>query len=164
MKEIQLNKSRPCKNMGKYVALVDDEEFESLNQFKWCVAKSEKIFYAVRTISIDGKRRNLPMHNAILKGKGIDHIDHNGLNNQKSNLRFCTVSENAMNNRKQENAVSIYKGVCFCKRRKKWKATIQINGKSSYLGHFSSEVEAAKAYNAKAVELFLEFANLNIIN
>lgn len=164
MKEIQLNHSRPCKNMGKYVALVDDEDFEYLNQWKWCVAKSANSFYAVRTISIDGKRRHLGMHNAVLKGKGIDHVDNNGLNNQKSNLRFCTVSENAMNNRKQENTSSVYKGVTFEKRVKKWKATIQINGKSFYLGHFTSEVEAAKAYNAKAIALFCEFANLNIID
>lgn len=104
------------------------------------------------------------MHIEIMGKRGIDHRDHNGLNNQKSNLRFCTPSENAMNARKNENSSSVYKGVCFFNRDKKWLAQIQVNGKPIRLGCFASEVEAAKAYNNKAIELFCEFANLNIID
>ena len=156
MKEIQLTQEK--------VALVDDEDFEALNQFNWWARKSLNTFYAVGWIKVDGRGATQTMHNIIMNGKGIDHRDGNGLNNQKSNLRFCTQSENSMNQRKQENTSSVFKGVTFHKNIKKWMAQIQINGKRICLGYFDSEVEAAKAYNAKAVELFLEFANLNIIN
>ena len=161
MKEIELSKFG--KNRGKYVALVDEEDFEMLNQFNWCVKKDGCTFYAFRVTIVDGRRTTLYMHCVIMNGKGIDHRDGNGCNNQKSNLRFCTGSENQMNQRKQKNRSSIYKGVTFNRTDKKWMAQIHINGKNIHLGRFILEVEAAKAYNAKAIELFCEFANLNII-
>lgn len=163
MKEIQLSQGRNCRNKGKYVALVDDEDYERLNQWKWCAHKDKTTFYADRNIYNNGKQTTIRMHWEVLNGKGIDHIDHNGLNNQKSNLRRCTQSENMMNASKRENTSSIYKGVCFFKRYNKWTAYININKKPIFLGNFYTEVEAAKAYNKKAIELFLEFANLNII-
>lgn len=146
------------------VALVDDEDFEYLNTFKWRTIASGNIFYASRTVTIDGKRINILMHGVIMGGKGIDHIDHNGLNNQKSNLRLCTRSENMMNRRKGVNTSSIYKGVSFHKGHKKWGASIGINNKKISLGYFDTEAEAALAYNTKAIALFCEFANLNNIN
>ena len=155
MKEIQLSQGK--------VALVDDEEFESLNQYKWHAQKNRNIFYAVRNKGVAGKRAIQYMHVVIMGRKGVDHIDRNGLNNQRNNLRFCTQSENCMNRSKGENCTSIYKGVCFHKQHKKWITKIHINGQDIHLGLFNTEVEAAKAYNAKAIELFLEFANLNII-
>ena len=153
MKEIQLTKGQ--------VVLVDDEDFEYLNQYKWYADKGSSTFYAKRDVWVNRKRTRILMHCEILNGKGIDHIDHNGLNNQKNNLRFCTNSENSMNRRKQENCTSVYKGVYFSNPAKKWRADIMFNYKHIFLGHFVSEVEAAKAYNAKAKELFREFANLN---
>ena len=155
MKEIQLSQGQ--------VALVDDDDFEGLNQFRWYAHKTGNIFYARRNVTVDGKQKGQLMHCEIMNGKGIDHIDHCGTNNQKSNLRFCTQSENCMNTRKRENASSIYKGVTFNKRAGKWLALIMINGKNVYLGRFETEVDAAKAYNQKAISLFLEFANLNIM-
>ena len=162
MKEIQL--STEGKSRGKHVALVDDEDFERLNQYKWAVLKKKHTFYALRCISVDGKQSMRYMHCEILKGKGIDHKDHNGLNNQKNNLRFCTQRENNMNRSKRENTSSVYKGVSFFKESRKWRAQIMINGKVIHIGLFASEVDAAKAYNIKAIELFGEFANLNIID
>lgn len=153
MKEIELSQGK--------VALVDDEVFDYLNQFKWCAVKYRNTFYAVRNFRIDGKHKNKFMHGEVMNGKGIDHRDMNGLNNQKSNLRFCTKSENAMNMRKMENASSIYKGVHFFKQTGKWQAYITINRKRIHLGYFDSEIDAAKSYNEKAIELFCEFANLN---
>ena len=161
MKEIQLSKGG--KNKGKYVALVDDEDFETLNQFRWYAMKYKRTVYAGRHIVVNGNRATQFLQWDILNGKGIDHIDGNGLNNQKSNLRFCTISENQMNSRKRENTSSIYKGVHFNNRNKKWKAQIYINEKSIHLGYFTNEIEAAKAYNTKAIALFCEFANLNVI-
>jgi hypothetical protein len=159
MKEIKL--SQRGKNKGKYVALVDDDDFDCLNQFKWSVYKSSNSFYTIRAIRIDGRRITQSMHCAIMNGKGIDHIDHNGLNNQKSNLRFCTQGQNMMNTRKRENCSSIYKGVSFYKSYGRWKANTAINGKDIFLGYFDTEIEAAMAYNKKAIEIYGEFANLN---
>ena len=164
MKEIQLSQGRFCKNRGKYVALVDDEDFENLNQYRWSANKHRNAFYAVRYISVDGKEASRYMHVEIMGKKGIDHIDHNGLNNQRSNLRFCTLRQNQMNRQKQENASSIYKGVHLYKPNGKWQARIKINGKNASLGSFALETDAALAYNAKAIELFCEFACLNEIN
>ena len=162
MKEIKL--SHQGKYKGKYVALVDDEDYQYLGSFNWCVMKNRNTFYAGRAIRIDGRQTSQLMHNAIMNGKGIDHRDMNGLNNQKSNLRFCTISQNQMNKRKKINCTSIYKGVYFEKANKKWRARIKINGKAIHLGYFMSEVDAAKAYNEKAAELFGKFTNLNVIN
>lgn len=135
MKEIKL--SQICKNNGKYVALVDDEDYEALNSFRWCAYKHGNTFYAARSIMSNGKKSTIRMHQMILRGTGIDHIDGNGLNNQKSNLRFCTKSENAMNMRKHKNTTSIYKGVYFNKHAKKWQADITINGKIIYMVRLS---------------------------
>ena len=89
MKEIKL--SQFGKNKGKYVALVDDEDFEYLNQFKWHALESPKTVYAVRQIRVDGKQNKVWMHGAIMSGKWIDHIDHNGLNNQKYNYKIFSA-------------------------------------------------------------------------
>ena len=156
MKEIQLTQGK--------VALVDDEDFESLNQFKWYAIRNGKTFYATRKDMDDYKQINILMHWEVMNGKGIDHKDHNGMNNQKSNLRLCTQKENCMNRSKRENTSSIYKGVSFHSRDKKWQAHIGINGKYIHIGLFTSEVDAAKAYNEKAIELFCEFAHINIID
>ena len=94
----------------------------------------------------------------------IGSISSTLLNNQKSNLRFYTRGENQMNRQKQGNVSSIYKGVSFSKDHKKWRARIRIKDNIIHLGYFISETDAAIAYNAKAIELFCEFANLNIIN
>lgn len=158
MKTIQLTQGQ--------VALIDDEDFETLNQFKWCAHKDPNTFYAER-VQTKPIRKTIKMHRLIMSvpiGFEIDHKDGNGLNNQRNNLRICTRSENQMNRRKKENSSSIYKGVSFHKREGKWRAVIMINGKYIGLGDFDSEVEAAKAYNTKAIELFCEFANLNNIN
>jgi hypothetical protein len=155
MKEIKLTQNQ--------VALVDDEDFERLNQFKWCANKIGNTFYAISSINIDGIKKNVYMHRYIISGKHIDHIDGNGINNQKINLRICTHKENMMNQYKRSNLSSIFKGVSFYKPTKKWRCQININGKNTYLGCFISEIEAAKAYNKKAIENYGKFANLNVI-
>lgn len=164
MKEIQLSCARTCKNTGKYVALVDDEDYEYLNQFSWCVLKGYNTFYAGKRIILEnGKSTTKRMHHFIIDCEKIDHIDHDGLNCQRNNLRPCTKQQNCMNTRPNTNTSSIYKGVHYLKSRKNWQASIGFNLKKIWLGRFKTEIEAALAYNQRAVELFGEFACLNTI-
>ena len=91
----------------------------------------------------------------------VDHIDHDGLNNCKSNLRIATLSENRRNSRKAKDTSSKYKGVSWHKNNKKWEVKIGFNYKKIHIGYFNNIKEAAEAYNKKAKELFGEFAYLN---
>ena len=106
------------------------------------------------------------MHRLITnapKGLMVDHINHNGLDNRRKNLRLCTVSQNNRNRRPitRPNKGSKYKGVTFDKKRNLFKAEIQHNKKKYFLGRFKSQIKAAQAYDKKARELFGEFAYLN---
>lgn len=157
MKQIKLTQ-------GKF-AMVDDKLFEELNKKKWHAQKGNSTFYAVRSEYIDGKWNTTGMHRLILgiTDKNIfgDHIDHNGLNNQFSNLRACSNIENLRNKKIKEGYSSIYKGVSFHKIWRKWQVRIKGDGKRTHIGYFTDEVEAAKAYDTAAKTLFGEFANLN---
>ena len=146
---------------GKF-AIVDAEDYERLSKYKWHVDKGDSTYYAAR--GIVGK--NFRMHREILnapEGLVVDHRNHNGLDNRRENLRLCTVAENNMNRRpsKRANKSSRFKCVSWDKRRKRYQAYIQQNGKTVRIGRFKSEVAAAKAYDEKAKELFGEFAYLN---
>ncbi len=149
MKEIKLTKG--------FTAQIDDEDYDFLNQWKWYVYIDRIYCYAIRKDNKTGKR--IKMHRIIAHAPDnmlVDHIDHNGLNNQKSNLRICTNTQNQWNMRGRRNGlkgVSIEK-YCF-------RAGIKYQGKTIHLGSFKTEIEAAKAYDKKAKELFGEFAFLN---
>jgi len=147
-------------------ALVDDEDFEWLNQWKWSAGKRRNTFYAFRSVSIKGEQFHIYMHRLITeapKGKETDHANGNGLDNRRRNLRVCTVRQNQYNQAKRKNSLSQYKGVSLNKRVKvkKWVAGITKNGKNIHLGYFKDEIDAAKAYDRKAKELCGEFAKLN---
>jgi hypothetical protein len=158
MKEIKLTQGK--------VALVDDEDYEWLNQWKWVAWKHRNTYYAVtHGGKANGKYFNLSMHRIILnvpEGLEIDHIDHNGLNNQKNNIRICTRSQNAKNIIKYRGR-SEYKGVTFVRHRNIEYIGSQIvsQGKRYWLGLFPNEISAAIAFDKKAKELHGEFANLN---
>jgi hypothetical protein len=158
MKEIQLTQGM--------VALVDDEDFERLSQYKWYALADGNTFYARRHIrGEDGKQKVIQMHREILKltAKNIecDHINHNGIDNQKHNLRCCTRAENSMNQMSRRGSSSKYKGVSWYKTKCKWCSQIRVNGLLINLGYYDNEEDAAKVYDAKARELFGEFAYLN---
>ena len=91
----------------------------------------------------------------------IDHINHNTLDNRKCNLRICTQSENSANKRFYSNKSSIYKGVSWYKNNKKWRSSIGYKRECYLLGYFNDEIEAAKAYDKKARELFGQYALTN---
>jgi hypothetical protein len=155
-----------------YAALVDDHDYEYINQFKWhaLVQKSRSPsplirVYAVRNyIAPSGKYSTQRMHRLILgitdAKLDVDHRDGDGLNNCRGNLRVATRLQNGSNQRKRANS-NTYKGVCFDKSRKLWMAGIKVNYKRLNLGRFPSELEAAQIYDIAAQELHGEFARLN---
>ena len=136
------------------VCYIDLEDLEKVSQFHWGINKQG---YAVASTQAY-KRQTL---NNFLMGVWADHIDRNKLNNRKSNLRKCTLQQNNLNRKKSSGKTSKYKGVWFNKRTEKWVAGIKYNKKPIHLGYFTDEEEAARAYDAKALELFGEFAAIN---
>lgn len=167
MKLIELSKKG--KNKGKYFAMVDDEDFDWLNKFSWHVVinKTNNTIYASRSVRDNGKTQSFFMHREILKLDNAnifaDHIDRNGLNCQKLNLRHSTNSQNQMNRISVKDTTSKYKGVSWHKRSRKWDCRICCKGEIYNLGTFKKEIDAALAYNTKAIELHGEFALLNSI-
>ncbi len=156
MKEISLTQGA--------TAIVDDDDYERLSKHRWCVTKGNGGLYAARR---DGKKIVF-MHNVILgvtptPGYTVDHANRNTLDNRRSNLRFCTTSQNKANSgpRGSWKKYSDFRGVTFDKRRGLWAAQIRINGKQCNIGRFPEEIEAARAYDAAAKKAFGEFAQLN---
>ena len=143
------------------VAIVDAADYEWLSRYKWHVEEpGPGRFYASRATPGRGR---IGMHRAIMnppKGMVVDHIDCNGLNNRRSNLRICTHAQNCANRRPLPGAASPYKGV-WTRGNGKFTAQVGYRGKIIWLGTFDDEIEAAKAYDRKAYELHGEFAYLN---
>ena len=146
MRKIQLTQ-------GKY-ALVDDEDYDELNKHNWYLKKNYNTCYAIRTkYKTNDKIR---MHRIIMncpKDKIIDHINGDGLDNRKENLRICTMSQNLGNSKLRKDNKSGIKGVYWDKNRNKWIAQIKINYKKKCLGRFDNINEAKLAYE-KASKLY----------
>lgn len=141
-------------------AIVDADDYEILSQFKWHVKSNRHTCYAVRS----NGSGSLLMHRQILNAPPelyCDHINHNGLDNRKCNLRLCTPAQNTYNKRPSENKTSRYKGVCFDVVTRKWRAKIEYKGLTKHIGCYDFEADAAIAYDDWAIELFAEFAWLN---
>lgn len=153
MKEIKLTKGK--------IALVDDNDYDYLIQFSWHAMMTKCNCYAGRkTPRPEGK--TIFMHRELMgiaNELQVDHIDHDGLNNQRSNLRITSFSGNARNTSSRKNSTSKYLGVCVYK--KYIIATIFYNGRKHHIGHFKTEEDAAHAYDREALNHFGEFANLN---
>jgi hypothetical protein len=131
--------------------MVDDEDYDTLSAYKWFALKRRNTFYAMRNIKVRvgvGGQTQLAMHQVILGGTSrkiqCDHIDGNGLNNCRSNLRFVTPRQNCQN--KHIEKTSKYYGVDLKTGRGVWRARILVGDKRIYLGHFKTEEEAYAAY------------------
>lgn len=156
MKKIYLKNNRG-------ITFVDDEDYEYLNQFNWYLninkTKTKDLHYVQGWVN----KRLIRMHRLLMKpgdGLVVDHIDGNGLNNTKSNLRIATRSQNEANARSKTKK---FKGVYFDKKKlnKQWYAYIHKDGKRYGLKYHLTEKDAAIAYNNKAKELYGDFALLN---
>ncbi len=166
---------------GKY-AIVSPEDFEAVNRHKWQATNNHNnTFYAIRTVYINGVRKRLMMHREIMKlppfdsfGKAqdrsaqgregfvVDHQDGNGLNNTRDNLSIVTAAENSYNRRKMaREGTSKYKGVSRDRRNNRYRAIITYKGQVLHLGSFDNEIDAAKAYDEAAKELYGKYAFLN---
>ena len=153
MKQISLTQ-------GMY-AIVDDADFEWLNQWKWHIQAGHNTYYAVR--KCNGKR--IRMHRLILgctENEEVDHKNHNGLDNQRHNIRKCTHSQNMQNLPYRKGGSSKYKGVSWDKESRKWLASIKLNGIKQRIGLYLLDIDAAKAYDKVAIKLFGDFACPNL--
>jgi hypothetical protein len=164
MKEIELTQGK--------VALVDDEDYEYLNQWNWFAQRAKYTFYARRNISDPINRANrttCPMHRVILEQQYgelddqiVDHINGNGLDNRRSNLRITDRFGNARNSKKKPSRVNKhhpYKGITFARGR--WCAQIKVGNRHIHCGYYSTPEEAAAAYDEAAKRFFGEFARTN---
>lgn len=142
---------------------IDAVEWPNVRGRRWSAKKDRNTFYAKTDVRTpQGERTTLTMHKLFLPhAVEVDHEDRNGLNNQSSNLRAATSSQNQANKRKYKNGTSTYRGVCWKKDRGTFHAQISINGKTRSLGYFTNEEDAARAYDAAALKQFGEFARLN---
>ena len=143
-----------------FVAIVDDEDAD-LAALKWYAQRHRRTVYASRGSS--GSRMRL--HRAIgdrigLEGL-VDHINGDGLDNRRANLRSATNSQNLANRPRQVNNTSGFKGVSWDKRTHRWYVRAKLKGKEHFIGRFRDPVDAAKAYDRKVTELFGGFAYLN---
>lgn len=160
-------KRRTGKTSKTYIALIDDEDYDLVSRYNWHIRINPRHSngpYALgQPKGSPAHSREVFMHVLIMGRTGIDHKNHNGLDNRRENLRISTPAENARNTRKQPNAKFRYKGVHFDDRylERKWVAKIHVGGQYIGLGRFLTEEEGARAYDAAALEHFGEFAGLN---
>lgn len=155
MKEIPLTRGK--------VALVDDEDYDYLSQWKWYAYPNHGNWYAVRGVRKFPHYWTIRMHRVVVNAPEdmhVDHIDFDGLNNQKKNLRLCSRYENGRHMRLRKDNTTGYKGVYPCPYNK-FGATIYIDGKQTYLGAFDTPEDAARSYDYFAKMYYKEFAVLN---
>lgn len=150
------------------VTIIDEESLDVASKYHWHADYDKKLrkFYAKTDIRVNGLRKKLRLHRLVMnaqKGDVIDHINGNTLDNRLSNLRKCTVSENAKNRSLNKNNTSGYKGAVWHAPTQKYQARIYVNGKWRSMGMHAEAKDAARAYNEAAKKYFGEYAKLNVI-
>ena len=164
MKEVLLSRG--------LVALVDDDDFPLISGFKWHAARGRSlsnVWYACACLGKDQAlqfgKRHLKLHRLLMafpkSPLRVDHINGNGLDNRRQNLRIVTASQSQMNRPADVKSVSQYKGVSWHRRSHRWQAQICAYGHHRYIGQFSNEIEAALAYDCEAILIHGEYARLN---
>lgn len=141
------------------VAVCDGRDYDKVKDHKWTSDNGEYAFYTDNT-----NKQTVKLHNVLYgykpEGYVVDHINGNGLDCRSINMRLATNKENNAN-RKSRKGTSIYKGVSLDSSRNKWISSIQIDGKTKHIGRFDNEIEAAKAYDENAWQIYGEYAKLN---
>jgi hypothetical protein len=155
------------------VALVDRADLTKIAAHGWHAARSRRTFYARTNIMRDGKRTSVSMHRFLTGFAETDHVNGNGLDNRRGNLRAASDAENARNRQAHQGSTSRYKGVSRLVDRRvrkgtgeapltvRWAATIHTEGRSRRIGTFSTEAAAAQAYDEAARRAFGSYARLN---
>lgn len=141
-------------------AIVDDEDFAWLSQWKWFARKVRNTFYAARSVRENGKKRFIHMHRLVNNtpdGLLTDHKNGDGLDNRRENLRDATLSQNAGNVGPRPQGTTSVKGIYFDKARGQWAADIQYEKKRTRLGRFQTQAAAMAAYDTAAKRLFGQF-------
>ena len=147
---------------GKF-ALVDDTDYQELSRFRWHARFTKGKWYAGRAEPFAGGYRLVLMHRFIMqsgKDEEVDHVDHDGLNNQRLNLRNADHARN-LQNQQQQRRTAGHQAKGVSPRFGKWRAQIQVDGKKIHIGTFATHDEATAAYDAAARRYFGEFAALN---
>ncbi len=148
---------------GKF-AKVDPDNYYRFMKYYWQTSVFGTLYYARRTERCGNKRVTINMHREVLnapKGLFVDHINGDGLDNRRANLRLATPLQNSHNRQILGKGTSRFKGVSLRKDTKKWHAVIYAANKRISLGYFETEVDAAKAYDKAALKYHKEFARLN---
>lgn len=146
--------TKNSKNQDTYYALVDNDSYETLKGFSWHISKRKNTNYAVRQ---EGNKV-FYMHREIMAdGDLIDHVNGDGLDNRRENLRYANKSQNALNSKKKQGS-SPYKNVSWDKVKKKWRIVMSVNGKLKWFGYFTDVHEAGKVRASLAKEFYGQFA------
>jgi hypothetical protein len=155
--KIELNKKYK-KDGIRLICLIDKEDYPLLKNYNWFSHKEGKRYYAYTNTLVGCKKTCIKMHRMILGQPpySVDHIDGNGLNNRKNNLRKCNHSQNAVNSGVPSNNVSGFRGVCYDKTRLKWVAFVKKDNKNIFRKRFNTKEEAIVA---RKREMFKYFGN-----
>lgn len=148
------------------VALVDEEDYELVAGFSWSASKRARTMYANAYVRGTGRagRAMVYMHRIIMSppaGVEVDHIDGDGLNNTRANLRLCTRAQNHQNHHGTRSRITTYRGITFDGNTGTWVAQIQMDGRGYRLGTFDNAYDAACEYDIAASCMFGQFASLN---
>lgn len=155
------------KKHGSFEVIVDDADWDEVKKYKWHIGKQpkRKAIYARRNEYVNGKRppKEVALHTHLTGYKMTDHINGNGLDCRRSNMREATVTQNRHNTGIRKDNRSGYKGVSWDKDENKWVVRIQKDNKNKTIGRYDTKEAAARAYNEAAKKYHGEFARLNEI-